>query len=124
MSLKQLALVSGLLTIWSHPTQAHDIYSHLTDDLGRSCCNGTDCQPAHYRLTAQGVQMLIGERWIEVPEETIMYRALPGDSGRTGGGHWCGSELAELYGPGHIAFITKCAILPPQSVSASHTTHQ
>jgi hypothetical protein len=73
------------------PTLAHDIYSHLRDEGGGSCCDDQDCRPAVYRLTARGVQMYVDQRWINVPNERIQYRALPGDRGETGGGHWCGS---------------------------------
>jgi len=52
--------------------------------------------------------MLISGQWIAVPNDTIQYRALDGDTGETAGGHWCG-----LPG-GHVA-VTYCAILPPSS---------
>jgi hypothetical protein len=52
--------------------------------------------------------MLIGGQWIVVPNDTIQYRALDGDTGETAGGHWCG-----LSG-GHVT-VTYCAILPPSS---------
>jgi hypothetical protein len=45
-----------------------------------------DCQPALYQVTAHGVQMLIAERWIDIPDHTIQYRSLPGDNGKTFGG--------------------------------------
>jgi hypothetical protein len=49
-----------------------------------------------------------------VPSEKIQYLAIPGDTGETGGGHWCG--LA--YEPsGSASYLTRCAILPPQSAS-------
>jgi hypothetical protein len=65
-------------------------------------------------MTAHGVQMLIAERWIDIPDDTIQYRALPGDTGRTFGGHWCGSELLDLNASSTV-YITRCAILPPQT---------
>jgi hypothetical protein len=96
------------------PLQAHDIYSHLKDKSGASCCDDRDCQLAPYRFTVNGVQMLVAKRWIDVPSEKIQYLAIPGDTGETGGGHWCG--LA--YEPsGGASYITRCAILPPQSAS-------
>jgi hypothetical protein len=70
--------------------QAHDIYSHLTTKSGRSCCDGTDCRPAHYRITAAGVEMLVNERWVHIPRGMLQYRTLEGDTGETAGGHWCG----------------------------------
>ncbi len=89
------AFVSAVL-VFSLPgsIQAHDIYSHLTDERGASCCDDRDCRPALYRLTARGVQMYVDHEWINVPKERIQYRALPGDTGETYGGHWCGSMPA------------------------------
>ena len=72
------------------PIQAHDIYSHLTDKLGTSCCDDRDCQLAPYRFVANGLQMFVDKRWIAVPSDKIQYVAVPGDTGETGGGHWCG----------------------------------
>ena len=42
-------------------------------------------------MSAIGVQLLVDQRWIDVPSERIM----PGwgDTGETGGGHWCGSTI-------------------------------
>jgi hypothetical protein len=51
-------------TGWSAPTDAHDIYMALKNRFGQSCCNEGDCRPAHYRTTANGVQMLVdGDGW-------------------------------------------------------------
>ena len=44
-----------------------------------------------YRVTPAGVQMLVDGEWIAVPDHVIQYRALPGDTGETAGGHWCGA---------------------------------
>ncbi len=98
------------------PIQAHDIYSHLRDEGGGSCCDDRDCEPALFRFIADGVQMFVDKRWIEVPSARVQYRALPGDTGETGGGHWCGS-VNKLDALGTV-YMTKCAILPPQSASA------
>jgi hypothetical protein len=105
-------LVSGLAL----PLQAHDIYSDLVDRTGASCCDDRDCQPAPYRFTASGLQMFVDKRWIDVPAETVQYHALEGDTGKTSGGHWCGS--AKEFDSMAAFYITKCAILPPQSASA------
>lgn len=104
--------------------QAHDLYSNLTDEAGASCCNNHDCHAAPYRFIAGGLQMFVDRRWIKVPMDKIQYRSLSGDTGETGGGHWCGyasipyqvelpypTDLGDLY-------MTRCAILPPQSGSA------
>src|SRR5215210_7378534 len=62
-------------------------------------------------------QMFVGGRWIEVPSERIQYRSLPGDTGETGGGHWCGLAYEPSVGP---MYVTRCAILPPQSGSIEY----
>ena len=72
------ALVAVVL-VTSLPLQAHDIYSHLRDEAGGSCCEDRDCQPVPYRFIASGVQMFVDKRWIDVPSDRIQYRALPGD---------------------------------------------
>ena len=103
---KRLALGGILLTTMSWPSQAHDIYMSLVDRDGQTCCHDRDCRPARYRTTAAGVEMLVDGRWIVVPDDTIQYRALNGDTGETAGGHWCGKLE---YG------VTYCAVLPPRS---------
>jgi hypothetical protein len=100
------------------PAQGHDIYSHLKNGAGESCCDNRDCRPVLYRLSAGGVQMLVDGRWIAVPREKIQYRAQPGDTGETGGGHWCGSAYEPTPGRVEDLYVTKCAILPPQAASA------
>ena len=100
------------------PGLAHDIYSHLRDEAGGSCCEDRDCQPVPYRFIASGVQMFVDKRWIDVPSDRIQYRALPGDTGETGGGHWCGSTYEPDFSNLGTLYMTKCAILPPQSASA------
>src|SRR5262245_26614989 len=107
---KRLTLGSMLLATTGWPTQAHDIYTALKDRFGESCCNDHDCRPARYRIIEGGVEMLVGDRWIVVPGDTIQYRTLEGDTGETVGGHWCGkSEYA----------VTYCAVLPPSSASST-----
>ena len=90
MSLKLDLCAAILLISYELPAEAHDIYSPLKDRLGNSCCDDGDCRPAPYRVTPTGVQMLVNGDWIAVPNDTIQYRAIPGDTGETGGGHWCG----------------------------------
>ena len=98
-------LTLASLTGWSSPTDAHDIYMALKNRFGQSCCNEGDCRPAHYRIANGGVQMLVEGEWVPVPEETIEYRALEGDTWETRGGHWCGLRA--------FGNLTYCAILPP-----------
>ena len=104
--------------------EGHDIYSGLMDRLGQSsCCDERDCRPAHYRITSAGVEMLLDDEWVGVPNDVIQYRSLDGDTGETRGGHWCGvTYWTEVPGfeypvphPGfHLSrFSTRCAILPP-----------
>src|SRR3954467_1644400 len=64
------------------------------------------------------LQMFVDGRWIEVPSEQIQYRALLGDTGETGGGHWCGAAFEPSLGS---LYITRCAILPPKSAFAPYT---
>ena len=62
-------------------------------------------------MTPVGVQMFVEGQWIWVPDHTIQYRALPGDTGETDGGHWWGRSE---NGPGFaMGYATYCAILPP-----------
>jgi hypothetical protein len=100
------------------PIQAHDIYSHLVDETGGSCCDNKECRPAFYHLTASGLQMFVDGEWIAVPNERIQYRGLLGDTGETGGGHWCGSAFTPDFPDSRnlgAIYMTKCAILPPNS---------
>jgi hypothetical protein len=119
MSLKLELCIAVALLSFEPPTDAHDIYSPLKDRWGNSCCNDQDCRPADYRFTAAGVQMFVDGRWIDVPSGAIQYIALPGDTGETRGGQWCGGSVYErnLSTPDDL-YVTKCAILPSQSASA------
>jgi hypothetical protein len=117
MSSRTALIAVVLAANLSLPLQAHDIYSHLRDEVGASCCDDQNCRPALYRVSASGVQMLVDQRWIDVPDERIQYRALLGDTGETGGGHWCGSTYKPDFGNPTTVYVTKCAVLPPQSAS-------
>jgi hypothetical protein len=109
MSLK-LGLFALLLLVSFEPTtEAHDIYSPLRDRAGRNCCDEGDCRPAPYRVKSTGVQMFVEGEWIWVPDHTIQYRALLGETGETDGGQWCG-RFGLSYETGYATF---CAILPP-----------
>jgi hypothetical protein len=108
-------LLAALIVSVPLPLPAHDIYSHLVSALGASCCNDTDCGPAPYRLRATGVEMFVYGQWIAVPADKIQYRALLGDTGETGGGHWCGTGYDVGFG---VYYNTLCAVLPPQAAAA------
>lgn len=103
-------LLVGLVS----PAEAHDIYSHLRDAKGVSCCNEHDCRPARWRVTPTGVQMFIYDEWYDVPDDKIQYRALPGDTGESAGGYWCGRPR-DWQSPRKL--LTYCAILPPQATT-------
>jgi hypothetical protein len=120
MSLK-LGLFAILLFVGYEPTtEAHDIYSPLKDSGGKSCCDDGDCRPTPYRVTPTGVQMLVEGEWIAVPNGAIQYRALPGDTGETDGGHWCGRSQ---NGQGQkMDHATYCAVLPPNPTAISGPT--
>jgi hypothetical protein len=111
MSLRPDLCVVVLLVDLTFPAEAHDIYSHLQDRSGNSCCDNKDCRPAPYRVKATGVQMFVGGNWISVHDYAIQYRALPGDTGETGGGHWCG-RIRNRHGD-DMDHETHCAVLPP-----------
>jgi hypothetical protein len=113
-----------ILILAAARAEGHDIYSGLKDHLGEtSCCDETDCHPAHYRITSAGVDMLVDNEWVRVPNNIIQYRSLDGDTGKTRGGHWCGvTNWKERFDypphpnhPGlHLSrYSTRCAILPP-----------
>jgi hypothetical protein len=111
MSLKLELFTAIALLSFEPPTDAHDIYSSLRDRVGNSCCHEGDCRPAPYRVAPAGVQMFVEGEWIAVPDSTIQYRALLGDTGETDGGHWCGRTQ---NGQGdRLDYATYCAILPP-----------
>ena len=119
--LAKFALASAVFVIGLPlPIQAHDPYSHLKDPWGKGCCDNRDCRPAPYRFISSHWQMFVDERWIDVPDHTIQYRALLGDTGETDGGHWCGfadrptgsDDLDDRV------YTTRCAILPPKDASA------
>jgi hypothetical protein len=117
MSLKLDLCAAIFLICFKPPAEAHYIYSHLKDRLGNSCCNEQDCRPAPYRVTPAGVLMLVNGTWIAVPDYRIQYRALPGDTGETGGGHWCG-DTRHMVGYG-MDYSTYCAILPPDTAAVA-----
>ena len=113
--LSKSALISTvLITSLPLPIQAHDPYTTLKDRHGRPCCNSLDCQPAPYQVTPRGVRMFVDGHWVDVPSETIQYVILSGDTGETGGGHWCGQGYEPDGVDPNMLYVTKCAILPPQ----------
>jgi hypothetical protein len=57
--------------------------------------------------------MFVDGEWIVVPDYMIQYRALPGDTGETAGGHWCG-RIQDGNGY-RMGYATRCAVLPPNA---------
>jgi hypothetical protein len=117
MPRKPFLLAIILLVGFAPPAKPHDIYSGLKDTWGNSCCNNKDCRPAPFRVTPSGVQMFIDGAWIDVPNYTIEYRTLAGDSGETGGGHWCGRVYQKV--DNSLFHVTQCAVLPLSAAALS-----
>jgi hypothetical protein len=59
--------------------------------------------------------MFVHGEWIDVPHERIQYRALEGDTGVAGAGHWCGDRIASYDYGNPVVYTTRCAILPPNA---------
>ena len=128
--MRTLMTMIAILILPAACAEGHDIYSGLMDRLGQSsCCDDRDCRPAHYRITSVGVEMLLDDEWVGVPNDVIQYRTLDGDTGETHGGLWCGVTYWKqqdqvpgfeypptLNDPGlhPSGFSTRCAILPPE----------
>src|SRR6478609_533864 len=65
--------------------------------------------------------MYVDQQWINVPNERIQYRALPGDRGETWGGHWCGSVYEpDFSNLGGLFFLMSPR--PPRSTLFPYTT--
>jgi hypothetical protein len=103
----------ALIAAWATPIQAHDIYTHLMNKRGASCCDGSECRPALYRIRPWGVQMQVDDGWFDISEDLIDYRMLENDTGETNGGHWCGRHETAPYST-WMYFKTYCAFLPPK----------
>ena len=76
MSSRTAVVAAVLVTSLLRPTLARDIYSHLRDETGASCCDDRDCRPALYQVSATGVKMFVDGRWIDGPREWTQYSAL------------------------------------------------
>lgn len=100
-----------LASAFAFPAVAHDpaghaahhghFYKHLKQPgTDISCCNDRDCRPVKYRITASGVLMEVGGKWIAPPAGKLMERS------DTDLAHWCGSyEFTSTP-------VTYCAIVP------------
>ncbi len=72
-----------------NPT-VHEWFGSLLDpDTMISCCDEADCRPAEERVAADHHEVLIGGRWVAVPEEKILWRR----DNPTGGAVLCWSPV-------------------------------
>jgi hypothetical protein len=107
-----IAVTACALLVAPSPVESHDIYSGIYSKQGVLCCDESDCVPAPFRVTPDGVQMLVRGVWISVPRWYIQYRVLPGDT-TPHRSHWCGAlRLVPTMG---VNTMTRCAILPPHA---------
>jgi hypothetical protein len=95
--------------------EGHDIYSGLKDHRGEaSCCDERDCRPAHYRITPAGVEMLLDDEWVRVPDSVVQYRSLDGDTAKPaadiGAASRIGNSRIRFRGSSirHIRIIRNC----------------
>ena len=108
----RIALPACALLVAPSPVESHDIYVGVSNKQGVPCCDESDCVPAPFRVTPDGVEMLVRGVWISVPRWYIQYRALPGDT-TPHRSHWCGAiHLLPATG---VNTFTRCAILPPDA---------
>jgi hypothetical protein len=103
-----------ILALGTIPSEAHDIYMHLRNERGVSCCDGTECRPAHHRMKGRLVEMRVNGKWFTIHQDLISFRSLEGDTGETKGGHWCGKHQV---GSSWEYLQTHCAFLPPNFTS-------
>jgi hypothetical protein len=107
-----IAVHACALLVAPSPVASHTIYSDVYNKEGVPCCDENDCVPAPFRVTPDGVQMIVRGVWISVPRWYIQYRVLPGDT-TPHRSHWCGPlHLVPTTG---MNTKTRCAIPPPQA---------
>ncbi len=106
------AVLASAVLIAPQPVESHDIYTGVYTRQGVPCCNDGDCVPAPFRVTPDGVEMLVRGVWISVPRWYIMYLALPGDT-TPYRSHWFGA--LDLLSKDGVNTLTRCAILPPHA---------
>ena len=84
----------GALAAWYHSLKAPN---------GSGCCDIADCRNTESRMTADGYEAMIDDKWVAVPRE----RVLTETSSPTGRAVVC-------YEPGHPQMIY-CFVRPPES---------
>ena len=73
-----LLLLAGAVAGQTPHDRWHERYQEWRTDTGASCCNAQDCRGAQgYRLTPDGYEVLIGEKFYRVPERAIRPYASP-----------------------------------------------
>ena len=107
------AVLASVVLIAPSFVESHDIYVGVTSKQGVPCCNDGDCVPAPFRVTPDGIEMLVRGVWIRVPRWYIQFIELPGDK-TPYRSHWCGA-LDRLPIDG-VNTLTRCAILPPDAM--------
>jgi hypothetical protein len=107
------AVLASAVLIAPSPVESHDIYVGVYTRQGVPCCDESDCVAAPFRVTPDGVEMLVRGVWISVPRWYIQYRALPGDT-TPHRSHWCGA--LHLVPTDGVNTMTRCAILPPHAL--------
>jgi hypothetical protein len=66
-----VAVHACALLVAPSPVESHAIYSGVYNKEGVPCCDESDCVPAPFRVTPDGVQMLVRGVWISVPPGTF-----------------------------------------------------
>jgi hypothetical protein len=58
-----------------HPDPALATWFHsLKAPNGTACCTVADCRAATHRLTRDGYEVMIGDKWVAVPWERVLRR--------------------------------------------------
>ncbi|WP_201841820.1 hypothetical protein [Microvirga zambiensis] len=83
----RLALIAAAFIGILNSAEDHDIYSHLKNEEGASCCDSTDCRPAPYRYVSGDLQMFVDGKSIEVLDTVVQYRPLLGETGEPAAGN-------------------------------------
>jgi hypothetical protein len=107
------AVLASAVLIAPSPVESHDIYVGVYTKQGVPCCDESDCVAAPFRVTPDGVEMLVRGVWIRVPRWYIQYTLLPGDT-TPHRSHWCGA--LNLVPTDGVNTLTRCAILPPHAM--------
>jgi hypothetical protein len=107
--MRTLMTMIAILILSAACAQGHDIYSGLKDHRGQSsCCDESDCRPAHYRITSASIEMLLDGEWVRVPHDIIQYRSLDGDLAKPAADIGAASRIGVGSSTRHIRIIPDC----------------